>query len=180
MCSICFFCLLSHYVLIILPSDQIILEASVLLTSSVCHLAVRPGPHGLLLKLLQLGGGDKFPRDRAPTCPGLSEPHRPAAPSQRAGREGGRPWPLVTTFVRGVESSKAWPRTTQPNSLGGQHSCLQVHMAGCCGWQRGWTAHWKDTDIALSGLHSNACLLKPDHFGGPGAFCSELGPTLAC
>lgn len=59
--------------------DQSLLETSVLLTSSLCHLAVRPGPHGLLLKLLQLGGGDRFPRDRAPASPGLSEPGRPEA-----------------------------------------------------------------------------------------------------
>lgn len=67
---------------------------------------------------------------------------------------------------------------TQPIGLGGQHSCLCVHVAECCGWQRGWTTRWKDADILPSGLHSNAYLLKPDHFGGLGPFFSEPGLTL--
>lgn len=100
MCSICFsFCLLSHGALIIPPSDQILLQASVLLTSSVCHLEVRPGSHGLLLKLLQLGGGDRFPRDRASPSPGLSEPRGPHLfHRELRGREAR---PVVTTLVRG-------------------------------------------------------------------------------
>lgn len=77
-----------------------------------------------------------------------------------------------------MESSQAQPRMTQPIGLGGQHSCLCVHVAGCCGWQGGWTTRWKDADIFPSGLHSNACLLKPDHFGGLGPFFSEPGLTL--
>lgn len=43
----------------------------------------------------------------------------------------------------------------------------------------GWATHWEDTDIALSGLHSNTCLSKPDRIWGSGPFFSEVGLTLS-
>ena len=49
-------------------------RGSVLLTSSLCLLEVRPGPHQLLLKLLQLGGRDRCLRDRAPEPRGQGWP----------------------------------------------------------------------------------------------------------
>lgn len=146
MCSICFsFALLSHSALIILPSDQILLQASVLLTSSVCHLAVRPGSHGLLLKLLQLGGGDRFPRDRITIQ--TSQSPEACTSSQGAGREA---QPVVSSFgERGWSSSQVWSQTAQSNNLAGQHTCLRIYMCGCHGWQGGWTT-LADANIAPS------------------------------
>ena len=87
---------------------------------------------------------------------------------------------MVITLVRGMEFSQVRSQTAQSNSLAGQHTCLRVYVVGCRGWQGGWTTHWQDTNIAPSGLHSEACLLAPDRFRGPGSFCLELGLTLAC
>lgn len=58
----------------------------------------------------------------------------------------------------GVQPGKAKDNLVQ--KLGGQSSCLHVHVARCSDGRK----DGPHADIVLSGLYLNVCLLKPDHF----------------
>lgn len=133
MFNLLFFCLLSHSALIILPSDQILLQASVLLTSSVCHLAVKPGSHGLLLKLLQLGGREIDSLGQSLTQSRPLRAQRPAPFPREFGREA---QPVVITLVRGDGVQPGGLQTVSPHPGWAAHLALRSMWLAAMGGRR--------------------------------------------